>query len=174
MFKISYNSFFQVNNIIAGEIFNIIEKNINEDDEVLDLYSGVGTLSIVAASKAKHVIGVEVVANAVKNALVNMKLNKKENLDFMLGDVPRVVSNIKNDIDTIIFDPPRKGLDTFTINYALEKKPKKIIYVSCNPITLVRDLKLLSDKYKIKELSILDMFSYSYHYESVCILEKEI
>ena len=155
------------------KIFNIIEKNINKDEEVLDLYSGVGTLSIVAASKAKHVIGVEVVANAVKNALVNMKLNKKDNLDFMLGDVPKVVSNIKNNIDTIIFDPPRKGLDTFTINYALDKKPNKIIYVSCNPITLVRDLKLLSDKYKIKELSILDMFSYSYHYESVCILERE-
>ena len=174
LFKISYNSFFQVNNVIAGEIFKIIEENIGNDDEVLDLYSGVGTLSIAAASKAKHVIGVEVVANAVKNALVNMKLNKKDNLDFMLGDVPKVVGNIKNNIDTIIFDPPRKGLDNFTINYAIDKNPNKIIYVSCNPITLVRDLKLLSDKYKVKELTILDMFSYSYHYESVCILERVI
>lgn len=173
LFKVSYNSFFQVNNVIAGEIFNIIKNNIKSDDEVLDLYSGVGTLSIMAASKAKHVIGVEVIPNAVKNALVNKDINKQTNVDFMLGDVPKVISNIKNNIDTIIFDPPRKGLDTFTINYALNKLPNKIIYVSCNPITLVRDLKLLKNKYKIKEVNILDMFSYSYHCESVVILERD-
>jgi 23S rRNA (uracil1939-C5)-methyltransferase len=173
LFKVSYNSFFQVNNIVAGEIFNIIENNISNDDEVLDLYSGVGTLSIAAASKAKYVIGVEMVPNAVKNALINKEVNKINNIDFMLGDVPKVISNIKNNVDTIIFDPPRKGLDTFTINYALEKLPNKIIYVSCNPITLVRDLKLLNNKYKIKEANILDMFSYSYHCESVVILERD-
>ncbi|MBR5662429.1 MAG: class I SAM-dependent RNA methyltransferase [Bacilli bacterium] len=173
LFKVSYNSFFQVNNLVAGEIFNIIENNIDENDEVLDLYSGVGTLSITAANKAKHVIGVEMVPNAVKNALINKDVNKINNVDFMLGDVPKVISNIKNNIDTIIFDPPRKGLDTFTINYTLNKLPNKIIYVSCNPITLVRDLKLLNDKYIIKEVNILDMFSYSYHAETVCILERK-
>lgn len=173
LFKVSYNSFFQVNNLVAGEIFNIIENNVDENDEVLDLYSGVGTLSITAANKAKHVIGIEMVPNAVKNALINKEVNKINNVDFMLGDVPKVISNIKNDIDTIIFDPPRKGLDTFTVNYALDKLPSRIIYVSCNPITLVRDLKLLTDKYKIKEVSILDMFSYSYHVETVMVLEKK-
>ena len=172
LFKVSNNSFFQVNNAIAGEIFNLIDNNISEEDTVLDLYSGVGTLSIAASNKAKHVIGVEVIPNAVKNALVNMKLNKKDNLDFMLGDVPKVISNINSDIDTIIFDPPRKGLDDYTVKYTLDKSPKKIIYVSCNPITLVRDLKLLSDKYKIDEVNVLDMFSYSYHAETLCVLER--
>ena len=172
LFKISYNSFFQVNNIVAGEIFDRINFNVDDNDEVLDLYSGVGTLSIVAANKAKHVIGVEVIPNAVKNALINKDVNKKYNVDFMLGDVPKVINNITNKIDTIIFDPPRKGLDAFTVNYALDRLPNKIIYVSCNPITLVRDLRLLDSKYKIKEVNILDMFSYSYHYESVTILER--
>ena len=111
--------------------------------------------------------------NAVKNALINKEVNKINNVDFMLGDVPKVISNIKNNVDTIIFEPPRKGLDTFTINYALEKLSNKIIYVSCNPITLVRDLKLLNDKYKIKEVSMLDMFSYSYHCENVVVMERK-
>lgn len=173
LFKVSYNSFFQVNNYIAGIIFNIIEKNIDSNDVVLDLYSGVGTLSIAAASTSKHVIGVEMVPNAVKNALINKEVNKKDNVDFMLGDVPKVIKNINRNIDTIIFDPPRKGLDKFTIDYTLDKLPKKIIYISCNPITLVRDLKLLKDKYIIKEVNILDMFSYSYHVETVMVLERK-
>ena len=173
LFKVSYNSFFQVNNKVAGLIFDIVENNINSQDVVLDLYSGVGTLSVVAASKAKHVIGIEVIPNAVRNALINKDVNKKSNIDFMLGDVPKVISNIKGQIDTIIFDPPRKGLDSFTINYALDKMPDKIIYVSCNPITLVRDLKLLGSKYFLKEVNLLDMFSYSYHAESVVILERK-
>ena len=173
LFKVSYNSFFQVNNAVAGEIFNIIENNVDESNNVLDLYSGVGTLSIASASKAKHVIGVEMVSNAVRNALVNKDVNKKDNVDFMLGDVPKVISKITNKIDTIIFDPPRKGLDNFTISYALDKLPDKIIYVSCNPITLVRDLKVLISNYNIKEVNILDMFSYSYHCESLVILERK-
>ena len=173
LFKVSYNSFFQVNNIVAGKVFDKIEENISLNDNVLDLYSGVGTLSIVASNKASHVIGVEVIPNAVKNALINKEVNKKGNVDFILGDVPKVISNIKSNIDTIIFDPPRKGLDAFTINYALEKTPNKIIYVSCNPITLVRDVKLLTDKYKLIEVNVLDMFSYSYHCESIVILERK-
>ncbi|MCR5788049.1 MAG: RsmD family RNA methyltransferase, partial [Bacilli bacterium] len=169
----SYDSFFQVNNLTAGYIFDIISSNINENDEVLDLYSGVGTLSICAAKKAKKVLGVEVVKNAVLNALINKNINKCLNTEFILGDVPKVVSKINDNFNTFIFDPPRKGLDNFTINYALNKKPNKIIYVSCNPITLVRDLKLLKDSYDVKEVNLIDMFSFTHHYETVCILIKK-
>jgi 23S rRNA (uracil1939-C5)-methyltransferase len=173
LFKISYNSFFQINNYCAGKIFEIIENNINKDDVVLDLYSGVGTLSICSSIKAKSVIGVEVVPNAVKNALINKEVNKVKNVEFMLGDVSKIVNNLKQNFTTIIFDPPRKGLDKKTIEFTLKKLPNKIIYVSCNAITLVRDLKLLSDIYNVSEVYMLDMFSYSYHFETVCILERK-
>lgn len=173
LFKISYNSFFQVNNYCAGKIFDIIDKNITDNDDVLDLYSGVGTLSLVASKKARNVVGVEVVKNAVLNALVNRDINKIKNTEFILGDVPKVISKLSNCFNTFIFDPPRAGLDKFTINYTLGKKPDKIIYVSCNPITLVRDLDLLKDLYFIKEITLIDMFSFIHHYETVCVLERK-
>ena len=172
LFKVSYDSFFQVNNYGASQIFEIISNNITSDDIVLDLYSGVGTLSIVAAKKAKEVIGVEVVENAVLNALVNKDVNKTDNVMFMLGNVPKIIDKINKSFNTIIFDPPRTGLDKYTTDYTLNKLPDKVIYVSCNPITLVRDLKNLSDKYTIKELYLVDMFSYTHHCESIAVLER--
>lgn len=174
LFKVSYDSFFQVNNYTAGCIFDIISDNISKDDDVLDLYSGVGTLSIVAAKNARNVIGVEVVKNAVLNSLVNKDINKVKNVEFILGDVPKVLSKLNNCFNTFIFDPPRAGLDKFTIDYTLKNKPDKIIYVSCNPITLVRDLSYLKDIYSINKVSLIDMFSYTHHYETVCILERKI
>ena len=171
LFKVSYDSFFQVNNYTAGKIFDIIEENITNNDDVLDLYSGVGTLSIVASKNARNVISVEVVKNAILNALVNKDINKVENIEFILGDVPKVLSKLNNVFNTFIFDPPRAGLDKFTTDYTLDKKPEKIIYVSCNPITLVRDLSNLKELYKIKHISLIDMFSYTHHYETVCVLE---
>lgn len=172
LFKVSYDSFFQVNNYCAGKIFEIIEENIDKNDDVLDLYSGVGTLSITAAKKARNVIGVEVIKNAVLNSIVNRDINKLKNVEFILGDVPKVLSKLNNCFNTFIFDPPRAGLDKFTIDYTLKRKPDKIIYVSCNPITLVRDLGYLNNIYKIKEVSLIDMFSYTHHYESIAFLER--
>ena len=173
LFKISYNSFFQVNNYCAGKIFDIIENNIDENDEVLDLYSGVGTLSICASKKAKRVVGIEVVKNAVLNALINKQINKADNAEFLLGDVPKILNKLNNKFNTIIFDPPRAGLDKFTVDYTIRNDAEKIIYVSCNPITLVRDLSYFKDKYTIKDISLIDMFSYTHHYETVCILERK-
>ena len=173
LFKVSYDSFFQVNNYCAGKIFDIINENIKSDDKVLDLYSGVGTLSICASKKSNEVVGVEVVKNAVLNALVNKDINKVSNIDFILGDVPKVISKINKEFNTFIFDPPRAGLDKFTVDYTINKKPNKIIYVSCNPITLVRDLSYIKDIYTIKEVSLIDMFSYTHHYETVCVLERK-
>lgn len=95
-------------------------------------------------------------------------------MKFMLGDVSKTISKLNINFDTLIIDPPRKGLDKNSKNFILQKLPQKIIYVSCDPHTLIRDLKELEKKYKIVDLKILDMFSYTYHVECLCILEKTI
>ena len=172
-FKISYNSFFQVNNYGAEKIIEIISKNLSKDDNVLDLYCGVGTLGLSISNKVKSVLGIEIVPNAIKNALFNAKMNKVENANFILGDVSKSVDKIKSKFNVVIVDPPRAGLDENTKKFILNSMPEKIIYVSCNPITLVRDLNDINKQYKIKDVSIVDMFSYSYHCESVCILERK-
>lgn len=169
-FKVSYNSFFQINEYICQKLFELIDKYIEENAIVADLYCGVGTLSIVASYKAKKVYGIEIVENAVLNAIENAKINHRDNIYFSLGSVPKVIDKINDKLDTIIVDPPRAGLDKYTLDTILKFKPKTILYVSCDPMTLMRDLKSLEDEYEIKELNLLDMFSYTYHVESVCIL----
>ena len=169
-YKISYDSFFQINPYVASKLFNIVRENIDETDTVLDLYCGVGTLSLNASLKAKEVIGVEIVENAVLNAIYNAKINKCNNVKFILNDVQNAVNKINKKFDKIIIDPPRSGLTKKTIDTILDISPKKIIYVSCDPNTLVRDILLLKDKYSIEKSFILDMFSYSYHVESIIVL----
>lgn len=173
-FKESYNSFFQVNRNINLELFKLIKENIDEDSIVLDLCSGVGTLSIVASEKAKEVYAIEIVENAVKDALINAKMNKKDNINFMLGDAFKLIDKIEDDIDTIIVDPPRSGLNRESLESILKIVPKKMIYISCDPLTLARDLKVLKSKYEVKKFYLLDMFSYTYHVETVCILTHKV
>lgn len=170
LFKYSYDSFFQVNNEVASYIFEYIKKHVN-GGTVLDLYCGVGTLSIMASFNAKKVYGIEIVPNAIKNALVNGKMNNRNNLYFMLGDVSKTINKIKDNFDLIIVDPPRKGLDKITLDYLMNSNAKEIIYVSCDPITLARDLVILSEKYNIVEVNAFDMFPYTYHVESLCVLK---
>ena len=170
-YKISYDSFFQVNPYIASKIFDIIKENINSNETVLDIYSGVGTLSLTASTVAKKVIGIEIVENAVLNAIHNAKINKINNVDFLLNDATKAITKLNLFFDKVIVDPPRAGLTKTVIDTIKKIKPKEIIYVSCDPQTLVRDIKLLSDLYKINKFYIADMFSFSYHVESVCILK---
>ena len=170
-YKISYDSFFQVNPYIAEKIFNIIKENIKPNETVLDIYSGVGTLSLTAAKVAKKVIGIEIVENAVLNAIHNAKINKINNVDFLLNDATKAITKLNLFFDKVIVDPPRAGLTKTVIDTIKKIKPKEIIYVSCDPQTLVRDIKLLSDLYIINKFYIADMFSFSYHVESVCILK---
>lgn len=169
-YKISYDSFFQINPYVASILFNIIKGNIDKTDIVLDLFCGVGTLSLNAALNANEVIGVEIVPNAVLNAIYNAKINKINNTKFILNDAQDAVGKINKKFDKIIIDPPRSGLTKKTIDTILTIMPKKIIYVSCDPNTLIRDISLLKDKYSIEKSYILDMFSYSYHVECICIL----
>ena len=170
-YKISYDSFFQVNPHIASKIFDIIKENINSNETVLDIYSGVGTLSLTASTVAKKVIGIEIVENAVLNAIHNAKINKINNVDFLLNDATKAITKLNLFFDKVIVDPPRAGLTKTVIDTIKKIKPKEIIYVSCDPQTLVRDIKLLSDLYIINKFYIADMFSFSYHVESVCILK---
>ena len=170
-FTVSYNSFFQVNNYINLELFNLIKENI-VGKTVLDLYSGVGTLSIVASKVVDKVYSIEVIANAVKNALINAKINKCDNINFILGKVEDKIGFINDKIDTIIVDPARAGLDKKTIEVINKISPQRIIYVSCDTQSLANNLVDLAN-YEIKKFYILDMFSYTYHVECVSVLHRK-
>lgn len=170
-FTVSYNSFFQVNNYINLKLFNLIKENI-VGKTVLDLYSGVGTLSIVASKVVDKVYSIEVTQNAVKNALINAKINKCDNINFILGKVEDKIGFINDKIDTIIVDPARAGLDKKTIEVINKLSPQRIIYVSCDTQSLANNLVDLTN-YEIKRFYILDMFSYTYHIECFCILDRK-
>ena len=172
LFTVSYDSFFQVNRDICSKLFNLINKHINDNETILDLYCGVGTLGINASKNAKKAFGIEIVKNAVLNAITNSKINKRDNIYYMLGDVSSCLPKIKDKVDTIIVDPPRAGLDKVTKDTIIEFNPNKIIYVSCDPMTLARDLKELSSYYNIIEVKGLDMFPHTQHIESFVVLER--
>ena len=174
-FKISPNSFYQVNSIQAEKMYNLaIDKiNLSKDDILVDLYSGIGTIGIFASSKVKKVYGIEIVEDAIKDAKENAKINNINNIEFIQGDSGVEFSKLLKDIKptALIVDPPRKGLDEDTINNILDLSPKKFAYISCNPATLVRDIKLLSEKYNVESITPVDMFPYTKHVESVAILK---
>ena len=172
-FKISYDSFFQVNNYMANIIFELIHKNILKDENILDLYCGVGTLGISTNTNNK-LFGIEIVKNAIDNAIYNAKLNHINNYNFKCGKVEYNLNKyLKESIGVVIVDPPRKGLDKKALDSIITINPKQIIYVSCDPITLARDLKTLKDKYNINFIKALDMFPNTYHIENFVILERK-
>lgn len=172
-FYISPSSFFQVNTLQAEKLYNkaIAYADIKKEDTVLDLYCGTGTIGIVASNKAKKVIGIELNKEAIKDANENKKLNNINNIEFYAGDVGKILNKNNYKPDIIIVDPPRAGLDSLAIAQILNIRPKKLVYVSCDLMTLARDLKLLSNDYDILELTPVDMFPYTAHVESVCALK---
>lgn len=172
LFTVSYDSFFQVNRYMCSKIFELINQNIGMNEVILDLYCGVGTLGINASKNAKKAFGIEIVKNAVLNAITNSKINKRDNIFYMLGDVADCLPKIKDDVDTIIVDPPRAGLDNKTKETIINFKPNKIIYVSCDPMTLARDLKELSSYYNVIDIKGLDMFPFTQHIETFAVLTK--
>lgn len=169
-YKISYNSFFQINDYICSQIFNILnEQNLGEN--LLDLYCGVGTLGLSVCNNIKRLYGIEIIENAIIDAKVNAKENNINNATYFAGKVEDNINNIKDKIDTIIVDPPRKGLNN--IEEILTFNANNIIYISCDPITLGRDLKLLTQYYNIEKTYMLDMFPNTYHNESLIILKRK-
>lgn len=170
IFKVNYNSFFQINNYITKEMINVINDNCS-GKILLDLYCGVGFLGQVIDYEFDKIYGIELNRNSVIDAINNAKINKISNTYYMCGDSSKLINNIKENIDTLIIDPPRSGLYKNMVNDVLNISSDKIIYVSCNPITLVRDINLLKEKYVVEKIYLLDMFSNTYHFESVCVLK---
>ena len=175
-FKISPMSFYQVNPVQAEAMYNyaIESANISKDDTVFDLYCGIGTISIFMANYAKEVYGVEIVNQAIEMAMENAKINNIKNTHFIAGDTEKVltdlIENKKVVPDIIMVDPPRKGLDSTTIKNIIKVKPKKVIYISCNPASLVRDLKELEEEYDINSIQPFDLFGFTSHVECCSVL----
>lgn len=221
-FRISPNSFYQINPLQTEKIYKIaIEKaNLNKDDILCDLYCGIGTIGIFASKYVKKVYGIEIVPEAIKDAKINAQLNNIDNIEFIEGDVETAFSKLlkqqgnknKKKIDedylknieniekskaeskdctvgmqnytdsemkinhlpnAVIVDPPRKGLDSATIENLKKLNLQKLVYVSCNPATLVRDLKELSEIYEIKDVTPVDNFCYSSHVETIASLARK-
>ena len=124
----------------------------------------------MAALNSDYTLGIEINENAIKDALINKVINKIDNAEFICSDTKNILNQITNDYDVVILDPPRSGVDANVLKKIMEQKIKTIIYVSCNPFTLVRDLNILKENYIIKDIKLLDMFVWSEHVESFCVL----
>jgi len=176
IFKISPMSFYQVNPIQAEALYNIaIEKaNITKDDVVCDLYCGVGTIGIFASKYAKKVYGIEIVKQAIEDARINANLNDIDNVEFICGDVEDVFDELikkeKVKPDVIIVDPPRRGLDEKTIQNIMKLKTGRVVYISCNAATMVRDLKMMEEMYEVAQVQPVDMFPFTSHVECCAVM----
>ena len=174
-FLISSKSFYQVNPEQVEVLYSkaIDAANLSKDEEVLDAYCGIGTIGLIASKHAKRVIGIEIIKEAIIDAKKNAKLNKIENVEFICDDASKAFQRIlskKHNISTVFVDPPRKGLDEQFIKTLLELKPKKIVYISCEPETLARDVALLLEAYEIKSIQPVDMFPMTFHCETIVSL----
>ena len=138
----------------------------------MDLFFCIVTIGIYLSKYVKKVIGVEINKYAVLDANKNKELNKINNIEFICEDVNKIIDKFK-DIDVVVVDPPRSGLDKNMIDSLIKINPKQIAYVSCDPITLARDLKILTEEYEIKEITPVDMFPYTCHVECVCLLKSK-
>lgn len=176
-FKISPLSFYQINPIQTEALYNIaIEMaDLKKTDTLFDLYCGIGTIGIFASPYVNRVYGIEIVKQAIEDAKENANINNIRNIEFFAGDVEKVFENVLKEHnvkpDVIFVDPPRKGLDKHTIENILNIKPEKIVYISCNPASLVRDLKLLEESYEIKKIQPVDMFPFTSHVECCAVME---
>lgn len=175
-FKISPMSFYQINPVQTEKLYTLAmqKAELTGNENVFDLYCGIGTIGIFASSNAKKVYGIEIVPEAIEDAKINAKINNIQNTEFMVGDVEFALSELiekRKIIPEVVFvDPPRKGLDNTTIQNLIKVQPPKIIYISCNPATLIRDLRILEEKYKIKDITPVDMFPWTKHVECCSML----
>ena len=177
IFKISPNSFFQTNSYQVKTLYDYILKtaDFKKTDVLYDLYCGTGTIGIYLAKHVKQVYGIEIVEDAIKDAKHNAKTNNIDNTQFYCGDLKDVLnSDVMGDIkkpNIIIVDPPRPGLHPNTVKNLIKLSPEKIIYVSCNPATMARDIEVLvSSQYTITDLQPIDMFPHTPHIECVATL----
>lgn len=167
------DSFFQINNTLTKELYDEVLINVKDKNykTILDLYCGTGTIGIYVSDYVKEVIGVDYNKSNIDDANKNKELNNTNNISFICDKVENKIDEF-NDIDLVIVDPPRAGLDEKTRKYLKEINSKEIIYVSCDPVTLARDIKDL-DTYKVKYIKVFNMFPRTYHCESIVVLERK-
>lgn len=177
-FKITSKSFYQINHEQTEKLYSIALKmaNFSDNDTIMDAYCGVGTIGIIASKKVKKVIGVEIVKDAIDNAIVNAKQNDTKNISFFVDDATNFMVNMarkKEKLDGLIMDPPRSGSTPEFLKAVLKLMPQKIVYISCNPKTQVVDLKYLLDEYKILSIQPVDLFPFTSHVENVVMLARK-
>ena len=173
-FIISPTSFFQVNTQQTIILYDLIKElaKPNKNDILLDLYCGTGTIGLYLSKESKEILGIEINKEAIIDANKNKALNNIKNAKFIAGDAKEIIKKLKYKPDIIIVDPPRSGLYKGMIKDLINFKANKIIYVSCDPITLSRDLQELKEQYIIKEIQPVDLFPNTYHIENIVLLEK--
>ena len=174
-FKITPFSFFQTNSLGAEVLYTKTREFVGEIDNqvVFDLYSGTGTIAQILAPVAKKVVGVEIIEEAVVAARENARLNGLDNCEFIAGDVLKVIDDIKDKPDMIVLDPPRDGIHPKAIDKIIDFGVNKIVYVSCKPTSLARDIEIFEARgYKVKKVCCVDMFPGTGHVESVVLLTK--
>ena len=182
-FEISMNSFFQTNPKSAEKLYSkvykyLFEENISKNEVILDLFCGTGTITQIIASKNPKlkVIGVDIIKDAIENAIESTKINEIKNASFFSGDIGKFLyknPDLINNINSVILDPPRSGISKKSLKKVIDLNSKKIIYVSCNPSTQSRDINFLEQNgYKMVKFSIIDQFPHTYHIETIVLLEK--
>lgn len=175
-FKISPMSFYQVNPYQTERLYSkaIEYAELSGNESVFDLYCGIGTIGICASKFAGKLYGIETVPEAIEDARENARLNGVENAEFFVGDVERVLPGLVENrgigADVVFVDPPRKGCDRMAIETVLRVRPKRVVYISCNPATLARDLRFFEELYEVKEVTPVDMFPYTGHVECCSVL----
>ncbi|MDF2588163.1 MAG: methyltransferase, TrmA family [Anaerocolumna sp.] len=175
-FKISTFSFFQTNSLGAEVLYNTAREYVGEtkDKLIFDLYSGTGTIAQLLAPVAKKVIGVEIVEEAVVAAKENAKLNNLDNCEFIAGDVLKMIDEIQDKPDLIVLDPPRDGIHPKALDKIIDFGVDKLVYISCKPTSLARDLIVLQEKgYKVDKVCAVDMFPNTVHVETVCLMSRK-
>jgi 23S rRNA (uracil1939-C5)-methyltransferase len=174
-FEISANSFFQTNTAGAVKLYETVKRyaELNGSETVVDLYSGTGTIPILLSDAASEVIGLELAPSAIADAENNCRHNQVENCRFMPGDIRETLPAISQRPDVLVIDPPRTGMHPDVARQVLALLPEIIVYVSCNPATLARDLIVLKEVYRVEEVQPVDLFPHTYHIESVARLVKK-
>ncbi len=176
-FNIGPKSFFQTNSEQAGNLFNLVEEfaGLEGNENVYDLYTGIGSIALYIAHKCKQVVGIEEVGLAIEDAKRNMELNGIENAVFYAGDVRAILTKTfaekHGKPDVLITDPPRAGMHPDVVKMLLQLEAPKIVYVSCNPATQARDLQLLHEKYDVIKVQPVDMFPHTHHVENIALLQ---
>lgn len=178
VFRISPQSFYQVNPVQTEVLYSraITYAKLTGKEKVIDAYCGIGTIGLIAAKHAKEVIGVELNGDAIKDARINAKRNGITNVKFYNADAGKFMVEMANageTADVVFMDPPRAGSDEAFLSSVVRLHPKRVVYVSCNPETLARDLKYLTKQgYEVREIQPVDMFCFTEHVETVCLMSR--